>query len=169
MKDRMRDGADVFTATVGVGAGAKVRVGPVQAGLITMGDSIGLRGGRFYSYDRYVFGGDMCLVIAGIEDFNCMGRAVGPRRKEFTTTYCVVPIPMDFKGGPSVNASYWTQIEAVMGIGGTLRLGFNPGELLDFILGWTTIDIYGDDLEAKKQKEKSNQSSEATPKPGAPQ
>ena len=31
-------------------------------------------------------------------------------------------------------------------LGRTLRFGFNPGELLDFILGWFTIDIYGDDL-----------------------
>jgi len=74
-------------------------------------------------------------------------------------------MPYRFKGGPQLNASYWTQIEAVIGIGGTLRLGFNPGELLDFILGWTTIDIYGDDLEAKKQKEKSNPTSDGIRQP----
>ena len=49
------------------------------------------------------------------------------------------------------DASYYTQIEAVVGAGPSVRLGFNPGELLDFILGWTTIDIYKDDLERSKR------------------
>ena len=48
--------------------------------------------------------------------------------------------------------SYYNQIEAVIGVGPSLRLGFNPGELLDFILGWTTIDIYKDDLEQSKKE-----------------
>jgi hypothetical protein len=45
--DRSRDAADVLTATVGVGAGARVRVGPLHAGLILSGRSMGLRGGAF--------------------------------------------------------------------------------------------------------------------------
>ena len=44
-----------------------------------------------------------------------------------------------------------TQIEAAIGIGPSLRLGFNPGELLDFILGWTTVDIYGDDAARQRR------------------
>jgi hypothetical protein len=31
-----------------------------------------------------------------------------------------------------------------------LHLGFNPLELIDFILGWTTIDIFGDDKDPSK-------------------
>jgi hypothetical protein len=31
-----------------------------------------------------------------------------------------------------------------------VRCGFNPGELLDFILGWTTIDIFKDDIAGRK-------------------
>ncbi len=34
----------------------------------------------------------------------------------------------------------------------TLGLGFNPGELLDFILGWTTLDIFKDDIEKGGRK-----------------
>ncbi len=52
---------------------------------------------------------------------------------------------------------YFTQIEVVAGLLGTLRLGFNPGELLDFILGWTTVDIFNDDRETREAKEQSNQ------------
>jgi len=59
---------------------------------------------------------------------------------------------------PKYNPSYFTQIEVVAGLGGTIRLGFNPGELLDFILGWVTIDIFNDDLE---KFEKRNNGKEA--------
>ena len=37
------------------------------------------------------------------------------------------------------------------------RLGLNPGELLDFGLGWTTLDIFADDLEARESKETLDQ------------
>ena len=61
--------------------------------------------------------------------------------------------------------SYLTQIEAVVGLGPTIRLGFNPGELLDFFFGWTTLDLFQDDLNRRG----ANQASEATsePAPGA--
>lgn len=55
------------------------------------------------------------------------------------------------------NLIYLTQIEVSTGIGGTLRFGFNPFELLDFILGWTTIDIFSDDIiKAKKVEIEQN-------------
>ncbi|MDT8390564.1 MAG: hypothetical protein RRC34_08670 [Lentisphaeria bacterium] len=50
---------------------------------------------------------------------------------------------------------YYTQIEVVVGVLGSIRLGFNPGELLDFILGWTTLDIYGDELGKRKKIEQA--------------
>mgnify|MGYP000849657356 CR=1 FL=1 len=42
--------------------------------------------------------------------------------------------------------SYLYQIEFVLGIYGGVRVGFNPAELLDFILGFTTYDLYDDDV-----------------------
>jgi hypothetical protein len=163
MKDRMTDGSDIFTATAGKGIGVKARVGPVQAGAIDVVDKTGLRGGRLYRPTPFEnAGADICIAIVGLDDFNYMGRTMGPRRKEFATTYCLVPMPYRFKGGPQLNASYWTQIEVVLGVGGTLRLGFNPGELVDFTLGWFGIDIYGDDIEMMRTKSESNTPSEAT-------
>ncbi len=41
---------------------------------------------------------------------------------------------------------YCTDMVVAAGLAGTLRLGFNPGKLVDFLLGWTTLDICGDDL-----------------------
>jgi len=48
--------------------------------------------------------------------------------------------------------SYYTQIDAFAGALGGLRVGFNPGELVDFLLGWTTLDIYNDDLGARQSE-----------------
>ena len=42
--------------------------------------------------------------------------------------------------------SYLYQIEFAIGIYGGLRVGFNPAELIDFILGFTTYDLYDDDV-----------------------
>ena len=70
---------------------------------------------------------------------------------------------------PGLYPTYFlAQVEAVVGLGPSIRLGFNPGELLDFILGWTTLDIYKDDLEWEKRK--SNHTSEDIRRPadGAP-
>ncbi|OVE81243.1 hypothetical protein BVY04_03710 [bacterium M21] len=41
---------------------------------------------------------------------------------------------------------YLTQIEAAAGFGAGIRLGVNPGEFLDFLLGWFGLDPYCDDL-----------------------
>ena len=46
----------------------------------------------------------------------------------------------------STNAAYYTQLEVAGGILMSLRVGFNPGELLDFMLGWAGVDIYHDDV-----------------------
>jgi hypothetical protein len=43
-------------------------------------------------------------------------------------------------------ASYFSEIELAGGVLLCFRIGFNPGELLDFFLGWGGIDIYRDDL-----------------------
>lgn len=53
------------------------------------------------------------------------------------------PFPFIAKGA---KAPFYTEIEVMAGFIFSLHAGANVGELLDFILGWTGIDIYGDDL-----------------------
>lgn len=68
-----------------------------------------------------------------------------------------IPIPLiQIPKTPSKSLPYFSQIDVVVGIGRGIRLGCNPGELLDFLLGWTTVDIFNDDLEARKAREESN-------------
>ena len=45
----------------------------------------------------------------------------------------------------------WTQIDLSVGLIASVRLGFNPGELLDFIMGLAGLDLYGDDLAGSKE------------------
>ena len=45
LTDRWNDAKDICTATVGVGGGAKARVGPIGTGLHWVRDYAGLRGG----------------------------------------------------------------------------------------------------------------------------
>ena len=49
-------------------------------------------------------------------------------------------------------AYFYTQAEVVLAVGGGMRLGANPGELVDFLLGFATVDIFDDDLAAKARK-----------------
>ncbi|MHC4663013.1 MAG: hypothetical protein ACYS8W_15130 [Planctomycetota bacterium] len=42
-------------------------------------------------------------------------------------------------------------------IAGGMRAGVSPGELIDFLLGWTTLDFAGDDGEKKEKAEQKEE------------
>lgn len=187
MANRKRDAMDIVTATVGGGAGGKVRAGPLQLGLMLNLAEAGLRGGEIVkpeaieTSDSGLSKSMEGLYFAyGLETFN--GGPLAPERgKSFhaiTVAMLTAPIPESILFGPKprwpsgVHAkynpiAYWTQVEAAIGIGGTVRLGFNFGELVDFILGWTTLDIFMDDIEGKTNRPTESTSSDE-PAPSAP-
>jgi hypothetical protein len=168
MTDRGHDAADIFTATVGLGVGAKARVGPVGAGLILAGEFKGLKGGALLHLDEK----DECLemypalspcsgatkglfVGVGGESYdlrstNSLPRIRGKCYRAFSFfPLVIVPLGQTTKDGLTIFRGFhpfYTQIEVAAACIGGIKLGFNPGELLDFILGWTKIDIYNDDL-----------------------
>jgi len=175
MTDRRHDAADIFTATLGVGGGAKFRGGPFGLGLMFNPDCIGLKGGELMTHwtsfpsfhDVFTSsskpnGGDVHYLLLGGEEGNSSAYAK-MRNKDYLSFYFLgIPMPTSPCPAPKYPPSYWTQIDIAAGIGRNVKLGLNPGELLDFILGWTTIDIYNDDLEARKNREESNQVPEDT-------
>ncbi len=173
-KDRGRDAADIFTLTGGWGLGVKVRVGPVRTGLLFKHfELIGLRGGILVPIgaslrDSEYFGDwyfsppfavldrthDYGLGTTAEEEFfpDTLGRGKG--------IYIAAVLGSDrpflhpFLAEPEeVGACYYTQIEALVALGPSVRAGFNPGELLDFVLGWFMIDIYGDDIGRRTSKD----------------
>jgi hypothetical protein len=156
--DRWADAKDIFTASVGVGVGAKARVGPVHAGwILVYSEYYGLRCGEVGKFTSGATGEMEIMLVLGPfdEDWMCYLEKVerrGERDKSYEASSQIPCVTTHVAGS---QAHYCTQIEVVAGLGGTLRLGFNPGELLDFLLGWTTLDLYGDDLEARRERERN--------------
>lgn len=159
--DRGRDAADIISFGVGSGAGLKGRVGPFQAGLLSENGLIGLRGGEWHGPSEYRAATtegpakwDDVIAVVGAERFEG-NRILLPRGKAFRARQIVLSIPYnidsdrDYLGmtpAPFNPLPYLTNIEAAGGAFLTFRLGANPGELLDFLFGWTTLDIFEDDI-----------------------
>lgn len=161
--DRRRDAADIITATIGFGLGAKAKVGPLQTGILVHSDQLGLRGGTFPDVcDNCEFEGlgantlDLEFIAVGLEEFDSNDDLTRRehRRKDF---WAASAGPFFHRTKDCRSPSYYTQVEAVLSLGLGIRLGANPGELLDFILGFAGMDIFDDDLEARAQQKASNQ------------
>jgi hypothetical protein len=74
------------------------------------------------------------------------------RAKTYNTDLGVFTMPRPNSSGRTPR-TYYTDVSVSAAAFLGFTIGFNPGEVIDFILGWTTIDIYGDDLEAKKKED----------------
>lgn len=164
-QDRRADAADVFTATVGIGLGATARIGPLHAGLGANTDFYGIEAGES------VQGGLGLLVVgAGYEAsdaaFGPFGRSVvhlgtdarrrGKNNVPPSGERGLRPIPFWDPPEPAGgNPARWTQIEVAAGLLGGVRLGFNPGELLDLLLGFFGVDLYDDDIAGLPSDEKT--------------
>ena len=163
MVDRGRDARDVLTATAGLGIGAKVRAGPLYAGLLCSHDVVGLRDSAFGYYTLSMGRGDGVALeldttvipfcwpyrewVFGYDAFIARQPVDGRRLKADYEARSHVP----FVVTEDMRHQYRTHLEVVLGLGLSARLGVNPGEMLDFLLGWAGIDIFEDDLEAQEQ------------------
>ena len=155
--DRRRDTADIFTLTVGFGAGAHARIGPFHAGLVVFVDQFGLRGGvlvkpsDFHGSSWYSNSDTLDLTVTGGEDFRIGDEG---RYKQFDagieSSFPMVTL-VDYCPGPHPPAvlPYYTEVEVIVALIGGVRVGVNSGEALDFLLGWFGIDIYNDDVEMR--------------------
>lgn len=159
--DRGRDAADILTLTMGTGAGVKARIGPIQVGALYAYDAFGLRGGRLAWWWSDQADGEVVdidyLVLPlfgfGYETLDHQALRSPARHKDFMTDkpLPILSLPLTTGGYSEWDVSrtgfhYFTQFEVVVALGPSIRLGLNPGELLDFLLGWTTLDIYKDDV-----------------------
>lgn len=152
---RGRDSLDIFTIHVGYGLGGKARIGPLQSGLLMDIGGPGMRGGDWMGIEDLDSDGkpakqDYVAIVAGMESFP--GTEMTRKRgKSFSSgQVAVIAMPWRreqrkwrFVGEP---VTYFSQIDVVAAAGPSFRFGFNPGELVDFILGWFPVDIYDDDL-----------------------
>ncbi len=147
--DRVQDAGDIFTATVGVGAGATAKVGPLNVGVLANEDKAGLRSGAFFRNPDKAEQHDK--LIKGGTNFSTSQNTVG-RGKCIDDTK-VMGISQ-VQNDACQNKANFFQTEIVAGIGPSVRLGINPAEALDFTLGWFGIDIFKDDVNHKKLQSK---------------
>ena len=128
----------------------------------------GLRGGDWLneSSNEKKFAGfetniDTQYFVYGMEIFGG-GETANERGKTrigFTILMLTFPLPEDsfyripkeenYEYAKFSALPYFFDIELALGFGYIFRIGLNPAELIDFLLGLTTIDIFGDDIVKK--------------------
>lgn len=180
--DRGRDALDIFTLTAEQGVGVTVHAGPVSTGLGIMGPTAGLDGGTLVSFKDQAES-ELQLLVFGFDAFKspnatrykerggcqflCIQDPTAPLSFSFGS-HDVNPfksLPLDLYPPTWVEHPGITQFEVSLAAGVGIRVGFNVMELVDFVCGWTTLDILGDDSYRKKLKEESNKESRAPVNP----
>jgi len=165
LNNRINDFKDITTCSIGTGWGVKCRCGPIHAGLLQSEDWLGLRGGEIFINKQGCYVSNESEFLAWTkEDFlhgNSRNKSysfqpfsIGIDRPSNTNTSGILPfialpptkLVEEVDGVP---LSYYTECEVCFGLGMVIRLGINPGELLDFILGFFYIDILNDDQPLK--------------------
>ena len=159
--NRGRDAQDVLTLAVGLGLGAKARVGPLQVPLLVQSDYAGLRCGEWFAspmrddFWTYVseagfvvdqpiplYERDYHYLYSGYEVFDPGGLAAARHKREESLGISLVTVDRDVR-----NRAFYTRVECVAGAIVSLRVGVNPGELVDCLLGFTGLDVMGDDVD----------------------
>lgn len=165
-ENRLRDAKDIVTFAVGLGLGAKARIGPIQAPLIVQSDYAGLRCGEWFAspmrddFWTYVseaghvvdqplpvYVPDYDILYSGYEEFDPGGDAAVRHKREESVGMGLATVVRDPK-----NRAFYTQVEGVIGAVVSVRLGVNPGELVDWLLGFAGLDVMGDDTVMEDQK-----------------
>lgn len=164
LHDRVRDAGDMVTVAVeGFGVNAAVGFGPGTIGLgAASGKGFGLRSG-----------------VAGVYGFSelnlwpCFNSKTllphesdSDRDKGYETEYAYWLFREDGDSDEEYAATGETggqfnnfQLELALHLGVGARAGINLMEIVDFILGWTTYDVCGDDAalqEAREQRAARN-------------
>jgi len=145
--NRGRDAMDIATISGEHGFGAMAQAGPLMSGIGVAGGAAGLRNGYFGICEG---GMEMEFIFWGYKSFSpgdCNDHTVERlqnKQYEFgqTALFIVEDTAFAFKS---------FQIEAALNLGIGLRAGLNFAELIDFLLGWTTVDILNDDVTADNE------------------
>lgn len=154
LHDRGRDACDMVTVSVEeTGVNASIQFLTASTGLGTArGKGVGLRSGALGIYEF----SEINLGLTGEKTLNPNERDQD-REKGYKETYVFFPwwdkhggVEMELEEGGKITEA---NIECAVCVGLGVRAGINLAEILDFILGWTTLDILGDDIATIEKRE----------------
>lgn len=147
--DRWADARDILTVTGSAAVlGVRARVGTVHVGSYNRWFEAGLHGGELD------FASDFMASDDDDTDYTVWSSLKWPGNEKRGKCYNA----LGFAGVSWVHSRtgwdrpwyyldpYYTQVEVAAGFLVGARLGVNVGEIFDFLLGWTTLDICGDDI-----------------------
>lgn len=177
LHDRGRDACDMVTLSVeATGLNASVQMGPAVLGAgLAHGKGVGLRSGAMGAYEfgevnlgifggKYLVPGERDLDrekgyvsfyrffpwIDGEDDDDRFDRELREGKSSWDDDEDENPFDMEVKEGEWFNA-FNIECSVMAGLGA--RAGINIAEIMDFVLGWTTLDICGDDIATSEEKE----------------
>jgi hypothetical protein len=152
--DRGRDACDMVTLAVEAPtANASIQVGKAVLGIgAGGGKGFGLRSGALGVYEA----GEANILLTGVK-YLVPNEDDRNREKGYEYSYQWLPWRNENEGFiGSFDEGRWFnawQLEADLGLGIGVRAGVNLAEIVDFILGWTTLDICGDDIKTIERKD----------------
>ena len=158
LHDRGRDACDMVTlAAEAKTVNASFQVSKCILGFgLAHGPGVGLRSGTWGIFES----GEINAVLSG---FKLLVPSAGDqeRHKGYDYSYSWIPWEHEeenffgtYEKGEWFNAF---QVEVAAGLGIGARAGVNLAEILDFILGWTTLDICKDDIQSLKRRKASEE------------
>lgn len=151
LNNRTLDARDIFSFSVGYGLGAQARVSYLAEGFLFKKDVAGLKNGigAWYGFQNPSL--DIDAALGRLHVFN-------PPYDVYIRKHGVLIAdgvgPVYYPRKDKWNPKWLTQIDATAALGLSVQVGFNPGELFDFILGWFGVDIFSDDYTEQDLKGK---------------
>jgi hypothetical protein len=145
------DARDIFSFSAGYGLGAQARVSYLAEGFLFKKDLVGMQNGipAWYGNQAQIF--DVDVALGRLHIFN-------PPYDVYIRKDGVLlaegPLFLYWPRKDKWNPKWATQVDATLALGLSIKVGFNPGELLDFITGVFGYDLFGDDYEEKEFEEK---------------
>jgi hypothetical protein len=183
-RNRAEDLADIFGAEASRGSGAHVNIQVTDFFGTGLGFSkqqgIALHG-RYIGTSTRESGGFLIMNLSGVEKDNTRMRPLFTGGRDYAdmqtegihiyddtrgSMWCIVPMDLAWNGSSlyldSMKERWWRIFD--VSLGASALVGFNlcisPGETADFVLGWTGIDLAGDDFKNEKPSTEGDQSNE---------
>jgi len=153
--DRLNDSADILSLTVGVGVGGKISAGPLYVNALGVShrDLAGVRYGDFLISHADSSDSEIGSWFGFGQSYHSRTELQKSRNKAPEYSFTEIPFLMTNQRGADADP---LAIDCVLGLGLSVRFGISPLELVDFIFGWTTLDLLQDDISPNSKSEIDN-------------